>query len=149
MGILASLFDLKWANHIDSIYKSASLTAYRILKSFKTTNIWTLLKLFTTYVRPKLEFNSCIWSPYLSKDIEKIEKIQQSFTRKAFIRCNMRFSSYQDRLYQLDIKSLKQRRILFDLIQIYKIIYDLSDIKFCSFFMFKPNFYNLIPKKIN
>ena len=34
-------------------------------------------------------------------------------------------------------------RIIFDLIQIYKIIYDLSDIKFCSFFVFKSNSYNL------
>ena len=135
--------DFKWAKHIDYLYKSASTVSYRIFKSFKTTNIWTLLKLFTTYVRPKLEFNSCVWSPYLKTDIFKIERIQKSFTRKAFLRCNIRFSSYQDRLDKLGIKSLQYRRITFDLILIYKIIYGYSDIKFGDYFSFKQNMYNL------
>ena len=30
--------------------------------------IWTLLKAFITYVRPKLEYNSPVWNPYLKKD---------------------------------------------------------------------------------
>ena len=142
LGIFLSS-DLKWAQHIDHVYKTASLTSYRILKSFKTTNIWTLLNLYTTYVRPKLEFNSCIWSPYLNKDIERIERIQKSFTRKACLRCNIPFSSYQNRLYLLGIQSLQYRRLTFDLIQIFKIINGLSDIKFDNYFIFKQNVHNL------
>jgi hypothetical protein len=135
--------DLKWANHVDYLYKSASATSYQILKAFKTTNIWTLLKLFTTYVRPKLEFNTSVWSPYLSKDIEKIEKIQRSFTRAAFLRCNIKFFSYENRLFQLNIKSLASRRIIFDLILIFKIIHGLSDMNFHDFFVYISNPYSL------
>ena len=54
LGVFISS-DLKWSEHINYLYKSASLTSYQIFKTFKTTNIWTLLKLFTTYIRPKLE----------------------------------------------------------------------------------------------
>ena len=142
LGVFISS-DLKWAKHIDSLYKSTSTISYRILKSFKTTNIWTLLKLYTTYVRPKLEFNSCVWSPYLKTDIIRIESIQRSFTRKAFLRCNIHFSSYKNRLYQLGIKSLQYRRLTFDLILIYKIIHGLSDIKFDDYFSFQQNIYVL------
>lgn len=125
------------------LYKSASTTSYQIFKAFKTTNIWTLLKLYTTYVRPKLEFNTSVWSPYLSKDIEKIEKIQATYTRTAFLRCNIKFSSYENRLYQLNIKSLRTRRLIFDLVLIYKIIHGLTDMDFNDFFTFKSSPYSL------
>ena len=142
LGVIISS-DLKWSSHVNYIHKSASATSYQIFKAFKTTNIWTLLKLFTTYVRPKLEFNTSVWSPYLSKDIEKIEKIQATYTRKAFQRCNIKFSSYENRLYQLSIKSLQDRRIIFDLVLTYKIIHGLTDMDFNDFFTFKSNPYSL------
>ena len=74
LGILVSN-DLKWSRHIDSICHNASITLYQITKSFNSKNIWTWLKIFNTYIRPKLEFNTPIWSPHLIKDIDKIESI--------------------------------------------------------------------------
>ena len=63
LGILLST-DLKWSNHINHISSSASSQSYLILKSFSSRCIWVLLKLYKTHVRPKLEYNSPVWSPY-------------------------------------------------------------------------------------
>ena len=41
-----------------------------------------LVRTFTTYVRPLLEYNSIIWSPHLKKDIEAVEKVQRRFTKR-------------------------------------------------------------------
>ena len=108
--------NLKWNKHIDYLYRNASVSSYQISKFSKTKNIWTLIKLFKTYVRPKLEYNTPIWSPYLSKDIEKIEKIQKTFTRYIFKKLNLPYSSYSDRLRQINLKSLEYRRLFFDLV---------------------------------
>ena len=32
---------------------------------------------FVTYVRPLLEYASCVWSPYLLKHIKRIESVQK------------------------------------------------------------------------
>ena len=47
----------------------------------KKTNSSTILtKLFKVNIRPKLEYNTQISSPYLKKDIDKIESVQSNFT---------------------------------------------------------------------
>ena len=67
MGVLISS-DLKWCSHISRVVNIASAFVYCILQTFSTKNVWTLVKAYTTYVRPKLEYhNTSVWSPYLKK----------------------------------------------------------------------------------
>ena len=101
----------------------------------KTKNIWTLLKLYTTYVRPKLEYNSSVWSPYLKQDIVKLEAVQRSYTKKAFLRCSISFSSYHDRLSKLSLQTLEYRRLVYDLVYLFKIIRGMSDLRFSDYFV--------------
>ena len=58
-------------------------------------------------------------------------------------KCNIPFKDYNDRLNKLNIKSLQHRRIIFDLILIYRIINGLSDLHFVDYFSFKSHSYNL------
>ena len=142
LGINVSC-DLSWSLHISHIARVASLRCYQILLSFSSKNVWVLLKAYLSYVRPILEHNSVVWSPYLKKDICAIESVQRSFTRNICIRCNIPFKSYSDRLYKLNIKSLEYRRVEFDLILMYKICYGLVDIAFSDMFSFCTSPYNL------
>ena len=82
--------NLKWS-YISHIHSVALHLSYIVLRAFSTKNIWTLLKIYVTYIRPKLEYNSSVWSPYLKKDIKLIEFVQKRFTRNVFIRCNLNF----------------------------------------------------------
>ena len=134
---------MNWSHHIDMIYKKASCRSYQILKCLRSKNIWTLIKLFTTYVRPILESNTSVWSPFYLKDISHIESVQRSYTRTAFRRCGIAFSSYGDRLKKINLKSLEERRLVFDLLLVYKIIYGLCDLNFTDFFIFNNSNYNL------
>ena len=102
--------------------------ALQILRAFSSKNVWTLLKAFITYVRPKLEYNSPVWNPYLKKDTFLLESVQKKFTRNVFLRCNIPFRSYADRLDKLEIKSLEYQRLQFDIILMFKIYHKLSDL---------------------
>ena len=111
-------YDLKWSPHLSSLKSGASLCAYQILHAFSTRNVWILLRAYIAYIRPKLEYNTVIWSPYLKKDFELIESVQKKFTGDICVRYNISFNSYFDRLNKLNIKSSEYQRLEFDLIYI-------------------------------
>ena len=135
--------NLKWSKHISHICHQANLVSYRILKSFRTKNIWTFKKLFTTYIRPKLEFNTPVWSPFLLKDITHIEQVQRHYTKVAFSRCGIPFVSYADRLDKINLSSLENRRKYFDMVLLFKMIHGLSDLDFHDYFQFHDTPYLL------
>ena len=135
--------NLKWFSHISHIHSVASHFSYIALRAFSTKNIWTLLKIYVTYIRPKLEYNSSVWGPYLKKDIKLIESVQKRFTRCVFICCNLPFNSYDDRLTKLGIKFLEYHRLEFNLILMYKISHNLCDLNFSDYFVFQTCDYNL------
>jgi len=66
--------DLLPMEHINEIVLRAHQRANLIIRCFTSGDINLLVKAFIVYVRPILEYNSIIWSPYLKKDIDAIEK---------------------------------------------------------------------------
>ena len=41
-----------------------------------------LERAFLVYVRPIVEHNSVIWSPYTARDIDAVESVQRRFTKR-------------------------------------------------------------------
>ncbi len=73
-----------------------------------------------------------------------IESVQKRFTRILCQRSNVKFSSYQDRLKFLHLKSLETRRIKRDLVLMFKILNGLIDVNYTDFFQINSfNGYNL------
>ena len=94
-----------WANlkYDAQVSKSASKanSMLGILKrTFVTRNIDIWKKLYTTYVRPHLEFAVAAWNPYLKKDINTLEKVQQRATKISPAIKNL---SYDNRLQALKL----------------------------------------------
>ena len=114
-----------------------------MIKFTKTRNIWILIKLYKTYIRPKVEYNTPVWCPSLTKNIKKIEKIQKDFTRFAFIRCKIPYEDYSDRLMKINLKTLEDRRKFHDLVFLYKTIQGTTGLEFKNFFHFCARSYNL------
>ena len=125
---------MKWQTHINKISNLAYQRANHILRSFHSTNVWTLLKAYKTYIRPTLEYATTIWSPYLIRDKNKIERVQRYFTRKVCQRCKISYASYKDRLVKLSLNSLEYRRVEHDLFFLYKILNGLLDVNANNFF---------------
>jgi len=92
--------------------------------------------MFKTYIRPLLEYKSQIWSPYLLKDIDKIENVQRSFTKRL---PGMNSKSYQQRLRALHLQSLELRRIVNDLVLFQKIVHGIIGVNTGDFFEFKES----------
>ena len=112
---------LTFSNHIADITKRAHQRANLIFLCFNSRHTETLLKAFTTYVRPLLEYNSQIWSPFTVNEIFKIEQVQKQFTKRLPGLSNL---TYLQRLHILKLDSLELRRLRSDLTLLYKIIFD-------------------------
>ena len=107
-----------------------------LFRSFLTRNRSVLVKAYVTYVRPILEYNSVVWSPYKIADVSCIEKVQRSFTKRLPGLNNL---TYRERLVVTKLDSLELRRLRVDLIMCYKIVFRLISMDFCAFFRFAPS----------
>ena len=63
--------NFKWNEHIIYLINVTQVSSYQISKSLKN-NSAILTKLFKIYFRPKLEYNTQVWSPYLKKTLTKL-----------------------------------------------------------------------------
>ena len=76
-------------------------------------------------VRSHLDYCSSVWSPYIKKDIEALEKVQKRATK---ILPQLKHVNYSDRLKACKLPSLHYRRIRGDMIETYKIMTGKYDI---------------------
>ena len=63
--------------------------------------------LYKTYICPHLEYCVPIWNPYLAKDIDKLECVQQRVTKLV---PGLTHLPYEERLKHLDLYSLYCRK---------------------------------------
>ena len=114
--------DLKWNSYIEQTKYKADRLANILLRTFKTHDLKIYKTALKTYIRPIVEYNSSIWSPYHLTQIRLIESVQKAYTKRVCKKLNITFSSYNDRLSIMEIDSLEYRRLKCDLILLYKIL---------------------------
>ena len=93
-------------------------------KFYSWSDRQSLLTLYTAYVRPHLEYCSCVWDPFLQKDVDLLESVQK-FALK--VCCKQWSASYQELLDVSHLSSLQTRRENARLLYMYKIIHTLID----------------------
>jgi ribonuclease P/MRP protein subunit RPP40 len=99
-----------------------ALTKLRRTLSSRRSEV--LVPLYKAFVRPHLEYAVQAWAPYLKKDDLAIEKVQRRFTR---FFPGLRDKPYELRLLELQLFSMKRRRLRGDLIETFKILKGFSD----------------------
>ena len=90
-----------------------------IKRTFTHLTMESFLILYKTYIRPHLEYCVSIWNPYLARNIDKFERIQQRATKLVPELAQL---PYEARLQHLNLYSLYCRRQRGDLIEVYKLI---------------------------
>ena len=101
-------------------------------KTFETLDEELLPIVYTTHVRPLLEYGNAIWHPRYTSDIIKVERVQRRATK---IIPTIRDKPYEDRLKKLKLYSMEYRRKRGDMIQVYKILKGIDNIEADIFFV--------------
>ena len=123
LGVTVS-HNLSWTQHIHEICKKARRVLGMIYNkiSKNTSDPLITLKLYTALVRPHLEYAAQVWNPYLQKDIQCLERVQQFALR---ICAKSYTATYEDLLNCFLVPSLRNRRLFLLLCSFYCIINEL------------------------
>ncbi len=99
--------------------RTAAAVLSQISRAFHYRDRNTFVNLYKQYIRPHLEFAVQVWSPWTQQDIETLEKVQK---RAVGMVSGLKGVSYEEKLVELDLTTLKERRHQADMAQVYKII---------------------------
>ena len=110
---------LDWSYHIQAITKTAVKTVGMLYRRFyKFASTQTLVKMYTTVVRPLLEYAAPVWDPHQQSLKAALERVQKLAIRM----CAKDWSaSYYDLLSDFNLPTLNERRKLLKLSFFYQI----------------------------
>lgn len=111
--------------HVSHAVRKANQLLGLIRRSFTYMDAALMKQLFTSIVRPHLEYANVVWHPYLKKDIELLESVQHRASKMVPGLAKMR---YEDRLRRMDLPTLVFRRERGDAIEAYKYLHGKYDI---------------------
>lgn len=103
--------NLKPSEHIRKITRKAYQKIGLIKRCFTSLTQKKITTLYTSIIRPGLEYASPVWSPWLKSDITLLEKVQK--------KC---LDLSQNEIH---LPTLESRRNYFDLIEVYKYLHGL------------------------
>ena len=109
--------ELNFEEHIYTKIKKANSIVGLINRSFDFLSPEMLRTLFMTFVRHHLEYAQAVWSPRLIKHSDAIESVQRRATRLV---SGYRNRPYEERLRIMNLPSLKIRRKIGDMVEVYK-----------------------------
>ena len=118
LGVIVSQ-NLKFSQQCIEASKKANKMLGFINRNFTYKSKDIILPLYSSLVRPHLEYAVQFWDPHLSKDIQKLESIQRRATK---LIPNLRNKTYEERLRELNLFSLEKRRLRGKLIECFKIL---------------------------
>ena len=111
--------DVSWTTHINLMCDAARQMSSWTLSVFSDRSETTMLTLFKTLIRSRLEYCSALWSPSKVSDIQNIEGIQRHFTSRISGYYDM---TYWERLHKLNLMSLQRRRDRYIIIIMFKLL---------------------------
>ena len=122
---------LKPSFQVAEAVKKANRALGILLRCLTFRDKFHYIRLYKTYVRCHLEYAVQAWSPWTKQDIENIESVQ-----KRAIRCchGLHGSTYEEKLAEVGLTTLVDRRHRGDMLQTFKIINALDDLDYRTWF---------------
>ena len=97
-----------------------------IRRAYTYIDGYSMVKLYTALVRPRLEYGYPAWSPLFKKDYNLLENVQRRATKMVPALKDM---SYEERLETLKLPSLFYRRARGDIIELDKHVSGVYSVK--------------------
>jgi hypothetical protein len=107
----------KPTNHVTHAVNKANQLLGLIRRTFTYLDGPLVKQLYTSLVRPHLEYANVVWHPFFKKDIDQLERVQHRATRMIPGFAQL---SYEERLRRIDLQTLVYRRNGGDAIEVYK-----------------------------
>ena len=124
----------------------ATKALHRILNLFKvlrSRDSHFLIEAYEIYVCPVLETATTVFNPFKKKDIATLEGVQNSFTRKLYLRSfhvpHSEIPIWSERNKIFDLKTLALRRKRNDLLFTYKLLKGILGLDPSEFFSRTPS----------
>jgi hypothetical protein len=111
--------------------KTAQSVLGQITRAFRYRDRKVYLQLYKQYVRPHLDFATQAWSPWQRADIEVLEKVQQ---RAVNMVAGLRSREYAERLKELGLTTLDERRHQADMLHMYKMCSNSHETEWAAWF---------------
>ena len=111
--------DLKYAVQCEKAAKAANSALGLISRSFQYRTKTVLVPLYKTFVRPRMEYAVAVWSPWMRKDEEVLERVQQRFIRML---SDVKGTTYEEKLKDVGLTTLSERRVRGDMIETFKVM---------------------------
>jgi hypothetical protein len=111
--------NLKPSQQCAKAARTAQAVLGQLARAFHYRDRHIFVRLYTQYVRPHLEFSVPAWAPWQEADKECIEKVQK---RMVAMVTGLAGRTYEERLKELGMVSLAERRHQLDMVQTYKIL---------------------------
>ena len=124
---------LKPSNQCITAARVANAVLGQICQAFHFRDRNIFLKLYKQYVRVHLEFCTPAWSPWTAGDVELLEQVQKRAVRNI---SGLKGNTYEEKLQELGLTTLKDRRLRTDLIQTFKILKGFDNVNSNTWFSF-------------
>ena len=97
-----------------------------IRRTYKILNYKMFLPLYKALVRSHFEYGNCVWSPYKVKYKDALESVQK---RATSMLPGMYDLTYEEHLRKLKLPTLVYRRLMGNMIEVFKILQGFYDTK--------------------
>ena len=111
--------DCTFKHHIRNKVVEARGMCNWVLRTFETREEIPMVTLFTSLIRPKVEYGCQIWNPIMRQEIVKIEMVQRQFIKRIDTLKNL---TYPEQLKKLKLYSLERRRERYLIIYLWKMM---------------------------
>jgi hypothetical protein len=114
---------LKPAEQCKTAARTAQAVLGQLTRAFHYRDRHVFMRLYKQYVRPHLEFCTQAWAPWNEEDKACLEKVQQRAVKMV---SGLRGRTYEERLRELNITTLEERRHQADMAMVHKIVHGRS-----------------------
>jgi len=119
--------------HVEKVAKKAHGVLSQVRRATIVRDRSTIIAMYRSFIRPLIEFAAPVWSPNKRGDVDTLEKVQRRCLRMI---TNLGGKTYEEKLIELGLQSLEDRRKRGDAIETYKYINGFNDIDPNSIFSF-------------
>jgi len=123
--------NLKPAAQCRAAARTAQAVLSQLTRAFHYRDRHVFLRLYMQYVRPHLEFSTQAWSPWHEEDKACLEKVQQ---RAVKMISGLRANEYEERLKELQLTTLAERRHQAEMGMVHKIMHRQGGLEHSTWF---------------